>query len=249
MKNAIDIGIWQVRAESDAIADRLYQQFGGTIYRPWLNASLPQRQQFAVAYRRHAFWIVIAASGIVVRFLEGLPKDKTRDPAVVVVDEAARHAISLLGGHEGGANKLAYRVANLLGAVPVVTTATEVLKPLVLGIGCRKDVDVEQIRAAVSNALGALSLSDVREVATIDVKANEPGLLAFCESHDLPLRVIATETIAARAWVTQPSEWVKQNVGVDGVCEPCALIAAARGRLIVPKTALNGVAVAVVEDI
>jgi cobalt-precorrin 5A hydrolase len=168
---------------------------------------------------------------------------------VVVVDEAARHAISLLSGHEGGANKLAYRVANLLGAVPVVTTATEALKPLVLGIGCRKDVDVEQIRAAVSNALGALSLSDVREVATIDVKANEPGLLAFCESHDLPLRVIATETIAARAWVTQPSEWVKQNVGVDGVCEPCALIAAARGRLIVPKTALNGVAVAVVEDI
>jgi cobalt-precorrin 5A hydrolase len=249
MTNAIDIGIWQVRTESDALADRLCQQIGGTIYRPWLNGSLPQKQQFAVAYRRHAFWIVIAASGIVVRFLEGLPKDKNTDPAVVVVDEAARHAISLLGGHEGGANRLAYRVANLLGAVPVVTTATEALKPLVLGIGCRKDVDVEQIAAAVSNALGALPLSDVREVATIDVKANEAGLLAFCESHDLPLRVIATETIVARAWVTQPSEWVKQNVGVDGVCEPCALIAAARGRLIVPKTALNGVTVAVVEDI
>ena len=42
--------------------------------------------------------------------------------------------------------------------------------------------------------------------------------------------------------------WVQKNVGLDGVCEPCALIACARGKLIVPKMALDGVAVAVVED-
>jgi len=48
--------------------------------------------------------------------------------------------------------------------------------------------------------------------------------------------------------VSQPSDWVRQSVGLDGVCEPCALIASTRGRLVVPKTALDGVAVAIVAD-
>jgi len=88
----------------------------------------------------------------------------------------------------------------------------------------------------------------VREVATVDLKANEPGLLEFCAAFDLPLRVFARATLAARPWVSAPSEWVKQNVGLDGVCEPCALVASPRGRLLVPKTSLDGVAVAVVQD-
>jgi cobalt-precorrin 5A hydrolase len=91
-------------------------------------------------------------------------------------------------------------------------------------------------------------LGDVREVATIDLKADEPGLQAFCEQNNLPLRVIGRRDVAARAWAAQPSAWVRQNIGVDGVCEPCALIASPRGQLIVPKTACNGVTVAVVED-
>ena len=143
---------------------------------------------------------------------------------------------------------LAYRVANAIGAVPVVTTATEALKPLVVGIGCRKGVTAGQIAAAVQQALGERQLNEVREIATIDLKANEPGLLEFCEQHDLPLRVLASATVAARPWVTKASDWVQQNVGLPGVCEPCALIASTRGKLIVPKMALNGVAVAVVED-
>jgi cobalt-precorrin 5A hydrolase len=88
----------------------------------------------------------------------------------------------------------------------------------------------------------------VREIATVDLKAEEPGLLAHARRHDIPLRIISKQQIEARAWVGQPSEWVRQAVGLDGVCEPCALIASPRGRLVVPKTALDGVAVAVVED-
>jgi len=126
--------------------------------------------------------------------------------------------------------------------------ATEAMKPLVVGIGCRKGVPAERIEAAVCYALGERLLSEVREVASIDLKADEPGLIEFCARHDLPLRIFAREIIAARPWVTQPSAWVQQNVGLDGVCEPCALIACARGKLIVPKMALDGVAVAVVED-
>ena len=132
-----------------------------------------------------------------------------------------------------------------------MTTASEALKPLVLGIGCRKNVPVERIAAAVAQALAALGrqLHEVREVATIDLKSQEPGLLSFCAANELPLRIIASADVAARGWVTTPSAWVQQNVGLDGVCEPCALIASPRGRLALPKTAVDGVTVAVVEDI
>src|SRR5450755_1604408 len=77
--------------------------------------------------------VAFVATGIVVRVLAPLLDDKRRDPAVVVVDEAGRHAIALLGGHAGGqlagvggANALAERTAATLGAQPVVTTATDV---------------------------------------------------------------------------------------------------------------------------
>ena len=243
-----ELGIWLVRPNSEALARVLQAQLGGTLYRPWLNPAVTQKDQFATAYRLHRQWIMIAASGIAVRFLDGLAQDKHSDPAVVVLDEAGRFAVSLLAGHEGGANQLAYRVANAVGAVPVITTATEALKPLVVGIGCRKNVPVERIAAAVQHALGHRNINEIREIVTIDLKANEPGLLEFCEQHSVPLRVLSRETVAARAWVTQPSDWVQKNVGLKGVCEPCALIASPRGRLIVPKLALDGVAVAVVED-
>lgn len=242
------LGIWLVRAESEALAAVLQAQLGGALYRPWLNSAVAQKQQFAAVYRQHAQWVMVAACGIAVRFLDDLARDKHSDPALVVLDEAGRYAVSLLAGHEGGANGLAYRVANAVGAVPVVTTATEALKPLVVGIGCRKGVSAERIEAAVQQALGTRRLNEVREMATIDMKADEPGLIKFCERHDLPLRIFARATVAARPWVTQPSDWVRQNLGLDGVCEPCALIACARGKLMVPKITLDGVAVAVVED-
>ncbi|MFA6161940.1 MAG: cobalamin biosynthesis protein [Methylobacter sp.] len=244
----LEPGIWLVRPESEALANVLQNRLGGSLYRPWLNPAVVQKDQFAAAYRQQTQWIMIAASGIAVRFLDGLVQDKHSDPAVVVLDEAGRYAVSLLAGHEGGANRLAYRVANAIGAVPIITTATEALKPLVVGIGCRKNVTAEQIAAAVQQALGERQLNEVREIATIDLKANEPGLVEFCQQHDLPLRVLASATVAARPWVTKVSDWVQQNVGLPGVCEPCALIASTRGKLIVPKMALNGVAVAVVED-
>lgn len=247
------LAFWPVRAEALPLARHLQQRLGGQLCQPWLQGQGggSQRQLFAQSYRRYRQWVLLGATGIAVRFLEGLPQDKHSDPAVVVLDEAARFAIALLAGHEGGANQLAYRVAACTGAQPVISTATEALKPLVLGIGCRKLATQQQISAAVHAALAqcpGATLAQVREVATIDIKAEEPGLLAFCHAHALPLRVIGREQIAARAWVGKSSEWVLQNVGVAGVCEPAALIASVRGRLLLGKTARDGVTVAVVED-
>jgi cobalt-precorrin 5A hydrolase len=252
----MDLGIWPVRVEAEKLGEVLAQRLGGELFRPWREAdsqeALSQKARFQEQFRQRSQWVLVMATGIAARFVDGMLRDKHQDPAVVVLDEAGRHAIALVGGHEGGANVLAYRVANAVGAIPVVTTATDAVKPLVVGIGCRKGVSEEQIERAVRYALerdgAAGDLAAIREIATVDLKAEEPGLVAFCQKHGIPLRVIAKRQIEARAWVTKPSEWVRQSVGLDGVCEPCALIASTRGRLVIPKTTLDGVAVAVVAD-
>ncbi len=70
--------------------------------------------------------IFVGACGIAVRAVGPLLRSKLSDPAVVVVDELGRHAISLLSGHIGGANALALRVAGITGGSAVITTATDV---------------------------------------------------------------------------------------------------------------------------
>ena len=273
-----ELGIWAVRMEAEKLGEVLAERLGGELIRPWRQTE-SQKVRFREQFGQRSHWVLVMATGIATRFVDGLLQDKHQDPAVVVLDEAGRYAVALVGGHEGGANALAYRVANAVGAIPVVTTATEAMKSLVVGIGCRRGVSEEQIERAVLHALaqrggagqgagaghsagvgpgagagqdggegGDAGLAEVRELATVDLKANEPGLLSFSQRHGIPLRVIARHQIEGRSWVSQPSEWVRQSVGLDGVCEPCALIASTRGRLVVPKTALDGVAVAIVAD-
>lgn len=70
--------------------------------------------------------VCVMATGIVVRCLNGLCRSKYHDPCVVVVDEAGRHAISLLSGHIGGGNRLAQNIADICGGTPVITTASDV---------------------------------------------------------------------------------------------------------------------------
>jgi cobalt-precorrin 5A hydrolase / precorrin-3B C17-methyltransferase len=69
--------------------------------------------------------VCFLAAGAVIRLVAPLLESKATDPAVVCVDEAARFAVPLVGGHAGGANALAVRVADVLGAQPVITTASD----------------------------------------------------------------------------------------------------------------------------
>jgi cobalt-precorrin 5A hydrolase/precorrin-3B C17-methyltransferase len=69
--------------------------------------------------------VIFLAIGAAVRLVAPLLEDKHHDPGVVCVDDAGRFAVALVGGHDGGANALAGRVAGALGATPVVTTASD----------------------------------------------------------------------------------------------------------------------------
>ena len=77
------------------------------------------------AFAMNEALVFVGACGIAVRTIAPYLKDKTVDPAVVVVDERGEYAISLLSGHIGGANHLAMEIAGIIGAEPVITTATD----------------------------------------------------------------------------------------------------------------------------
>ncbi len=78
--------------------------------------------------------IIIISLGAVVRMIAPLLQDKKTDPAVVVIDDKAEHVISVLSGHIGGANELTKEVAAILGARPVVTTASDVQQTIAVDL-------------------------------------------------------------------------------------------------------------------
>ncbi|MFD3918353.1 precorrin-3B C(17)-methyltransferase [Streptomyces sp. NPDC058595] len=85
----------------------------------------PVREAVERAFAECEQLVCFLATGAAVRLLAPLLTDKASDPGVVCVDEAGRYAVSLLGGHGGGANSLATEVGSVLAAAPVITTATD----------------------------------------------------------------------------------------------------------------------------
>ena len=77
-------------------------------------------------FDKYDLHIFVAARGAVVRIIEGKFKSKDTDPAVITVDDHANFVISLLSGHLGGANEECKKIANGIGAIPVITTASDV---------------------------------------------------------------------------------------------------------------------------
>ncbi|MGW1022714.1 precorrin-3B C(17)-methyltransferase [Streptomyces sp. NPDC002577] len=255
--------------------------------------------------------VCFLATGAVVRLVAPLLGDKASDPGVVCVDEAGRFAVSLLGGHGGGANQLAQEVGEVLGAQPVVTTATDsvgvpgldtlgvpvegdvagvtralldgepvalqaevawplpalpsnvtyseqcppswaavrltdqllepsdrevVLRPpsLVVGVGASKDAPADEVLGLIRAALRDAGLSplSVAELATVDVKAEEPGIVEAARQLGVPVVTYGADALAA-VDVPNPSGAPLAAVGTPSVAEAAALVRG--GELLVPK--------------
>ncbi|WP_446461635.1 cobalamin biosynthesis protein [Streptomyces sp. BRA346] len=108
---------------------------------------------------------------------------------------------------------------------------------LVVGVGARRGVSVDEVTGLVGAALAGAGLTPggVAELATVEAKADEPGLLAAAERLGVPLRGYGAETLAA-VDVPNPSMAALTAVGTPGVAEAAALLAAGPGgELLVAK--------------
>ncbi len=194
--------------------------------------------------------VYVTPCGMVVRAIAAHIQHKTKDPAVVSVDVGARYAISLLSGHEGGANDLAYRVANSLGAEPVISTSSEAAKDIIVGIGCRRGVPAAAIVHAVREGLRKIELEPrhVRLLTSAQVKADEPGLREAADVLALPLRFIPDEEIRNKPKEFQETPAAQRNVNLPAVAEPTALLAGRRTSLLLQKTVYEGVTIAIARE-
>ena len=131
---------------------------------------------------------------------------------------------------------------------PFEQTLRLIPKVLHVGIGCRRGTSSSAIHEALKEVFGQNELDHkaVKCIASIDLKADEEGLLKYCEDNGLtPIFYSSAELLEVPGDFT-PSAFVQSVTGVDNVCERAALRGA--DQLIVKKTALNGVTVAVAAE-
>ena len=115
------IGLIAVTGGGRAAAQRLADAWPGQTRR----YDGPARQALPRAWAQCDGLVCFLAVGATVRLIAPLLDSKWTDPAVVCVDESARRAVAVVGGHAAGANALAARVAAVFGADAVITTATD----------------------------------------------------------------------------------------------------------------------------
>jgi cobalt-precorrin 5A hydrolase len=174
--------------------------------------------------------IFICATGIVVRTLAPVINDKKSDPAVLVLDEQGQFVIPLLSGHEGGANDLAAHVANLISAQLVATTVNKYQQPLyTVGMGCErgcpKDALLELLEQCLAQA--QLNIRQISAIASIDIKADEQGLIELAAQLELPFICYSAKQLTkVESLQNSHSEYVFKTVGATGVAEPSALLSA-----------------------
>ncbi len=337
--------IWAITPNGAELARRVAKELDGSVLfvSEKLAATVDgangfSRLKHAVAeqFADFANHIFIMATGIVVRIIAGQLAHKTTDPAVVVCDEAGQFAVSLVSGHVGGANALAFLVARIIGGQAVITTATDVngvsaidliavendlaienpdaikavnmalltggriavhdpygrlsgqlpesqigtcepdalkgcaagvyvhhirldlppqvlvLRPgsLVAGMGCNRGTDLAEMRALLTASLERhdLSPASLRALATVDLKADEKGLIGLSRSLGIPIITFSRDQLKSVKSIATPSAVVEKHIGVQSVCEAAALLATHRGRLIVPKQKTTNVTVAVAAD-
>lgn len=119
---------------------------------------------------------------------------------------------------------------------------------LVVGVGSRRDVATEAVQTAIATTLDAAGLAQasIAALATADLKANEPGLQQAAAALGVPLHIITSERLAARAPEDFSPSAAQAQFGLPGIAEPCAVLAAGEpSTLLVPKRSFATCTVAV----
>lgn len=146
----------------------------------WQRASAPEgispldniKAKLAEIWKHGGAIIFIGATGIAVRMIAPLIGHKSCDPAIIAIDAAGKFCVALLSGHLGGANSLATHIANLIGAQPVITTATDCLNS-----GHALDLEL---------AAAGLKIIDWQELPRVQAAILEGERIGLCD----PLRLL-----------------------------------------------------------
>ncbi|MDR2866011.1 MAG: cobalt-precorrin 5A hydrolase [Methanomassiliicoccaceae archaeon] len=133
---------------------------------------------------------------------------------------------------------------------PFTKTLRLVPKHMNIGIGCRRGTDMETIERCVTSVLkeNSISVHSLKAGGSIDIKSNEKGLLAFFGKHDIPVRFFSRRELEEIRGEFTESKYVESVVGIGNVCERSAMALSEDARLIVKKTAIDGVTVAIASE-
>lgn len=173
--------------------------------------------------------LFICATGIVVRTLAPVLTDKYNDPAVLVLDELGNFVIPLLSGHQGGANQWAQQVANILQAKAVITSAETYIEPCyVVGMGTVRNCSVDKLHTLLEQCLrqAGLNINQISVIASIDIKADEQGLINLAEKINKPFKTWSAISLRqVETLLSSRSDYLYKTAGVYGVAESAALYA------------------------
>jgi cobalt-precorrin 5A hydrolase len=142
------------------------------------------------AFREYDAIIYIGAVGIAVRYIAPFIKNKATDPAVVVLDERGTFAISLLSGHIGGCNDLTKQIAEGIGAIPVITTATDINGKLSIdSYAVKHNMHIGNMSAAKDVSARIVDGKTVAVSSEVRIDGGLPPELVASDSGDLGIYI------------------------------------------------------------
>lgn len=165
-RGKMKLAIVSLNAKGDIIGENLRQAYEADLYSKKNIEDYNIMKLVKELMESYDGIIFISSTGIAVRSIAPYIKGKNVDPAVIVIDVFGKFVISLLSGHLGGANALALNIAKLIGAEPIITTATDNLGIEAPDILAKKNsLVIDSLKAA--KEISAL-LVDGKKVAFID---------------------------------------------------------------------------------
>lgn len=144
-------------------------------------------------WRNYSF-LFIGAVGIAVRYISTWVEDKYKDPAVLCMDECGKYVIPILSGHVGGGVHLATEIAGYTGAVPVITTATDIQNKFAVDVFAKTN-HLSIASRVLAKKISAAVLEDdaVGFYSSFPVEGEVPKELSICTSlaelEDFPLGI------------------------------------------------------------